>query len=75
MGRDGDERRTDRPLQTRGRVDRVRDDRVGRRKDSISYTNTGGRYDPVSDSWGAVSTGTNVPTARYWHTAVWTAPK
>ena len=32
---------------------------------------TGGRYDPSSDSWTATST-TNVPLARYSHTAVWT---
>jgi N-acetylneuraminic acid mutarotase len=33
--------------------------------------NTGGRYDPSTDSWTATST-TNAPTARFWHTAVWT---
>src|SRR5712692_3067349 len=33
--------------------------------------NTGGRYDPVSDSWTATST-SGVPTARGIHTAVWT---
>jgi hypothetical protein len=32
--------------------------------------NTGGRYDPVSDSWSATST--SGPTARAAHTAVWT---
>jgi N-acetylneuraminic acid mutarotase len=35
------------------------------------YLNTGGRYDPSTDSWTATST-TNVPEARYLHTAVWT---
>jgi N-acetylneuraminic acid mutarotase len=33
--------------------------------------NTGGRYNPNTDSW----TATNIdgaPTGRYWHTAVWT---
>src|SRR5437667_2707449 len=34
-------------------------------------TNTGGRYNPGTDSWIATST-TNAPTARDFHTAVWT---
>jgi hypothetical protein len=33
--------------------------------------NAGGRYDPLSDSW-IPTTMTNVPVARYVHTAVWT---
>jgi N-acetylneuraminic acid mutarotase len=33
--------------------------------------NTGGRYDPVTNSWTATST-TNAPEARATHTAVWT---
>ena len=33
--------------------------------------NTGGRYNPSTDSWTATST-TNAPEARYYHTAVWT---
>ena len=33
--------------------------------------NTGGRYNPSTDSWTATST-TNAPTARVGHTAVWT---
>src|SRR5439155_5926974 len=32
--------------------------------------NTGGRYDPSTDSWTATSTG-NAPDARSSHTAVW----
>jgi hypothetical protein len=32
---------------------------------------TGGRYNPSTNSWTATST-TNVPAARYLHTAVWT---
>jgi hypothetical protein len=36
-----------------------------------STTNTGGRYNPSTDSWTATST-TNAPSARYVHTAVWT---
>src|SRR5437588_10171953 len=33
--------------------------------------NTGGEYNPDTDSWTATST-TNAPSARYGHTAVWT---
>ena len=33
--------------------------------------NTGGRYNPSTDTWIATST-TNAPTARDSHTAVWT---
>src|SRR4029453_6262760 len=33
--------------------------------------NSGGRYDPVGDTWGGV-TPTGNPVARYYHTAVWT---
>jgi N-acetylneuraminic acid mutarotase len=33
--------------------------------------NTGGRYNPATDSWAATST-TNAPYARSGHTAVWT---
>jgi N-acetylneuraminic acid mutarotase len=36
-----------------------------------SYLNTGGRYNPSTDSWTATST-TNAPEARASHTAVWT---
>src|SRR5438552_12390444 len=39
--------------------------------DNSGYVNTGGRYNPSTDSWTATST-TNAPTARYLHTAVWT---
>jgi N-acetylneuraminic acid mutarotase len=35
------------------------------------YLNTGGRYNPLTDSWAATIT-TNAPTARDLHTAVWT---
>jgi N-acetylneuraminic acid mutarotase len=35
------------------------------------WLNTGGRYNPVLDSWTATST-TNVPTGRITHTAIWT---
>ncbi|MCL4266286.1 MAG: tandem-95 repeat protein [Anaerolineae bacterium] len=33
--------------------------------------NDGGRYDPVSDSWTAVTT-INAPTARWGHDTIWT---
>src|SRR6266550_2761307 len=33
--------------------------------------NTGGKYNPGTDSWTATTT-TNAPTSRYGHTAVWT---
>jgi hypothetical protein len=36
------------------------------------YFNTGGRYDPATSGWTATSTGANVPTARTFHSAVWT---
>ena len=35
------------------------------------YPNTGGRYNPITDSWRATST-TNAPSGRWGHTAVWT---
>jgi N-acetylneuraminic acid mutarotase len=36
----------------------------------IGYLNTGGRYDPATDSWVATST-VNPPERRGHHTAVW----
>jgi len=36
------------------------------------FLNTGGRYNPSSDSWIATSTGINVPSSRYFASAVWT---
>src|SRR5438105_946666 len=39
---------------------------------SGSYLNTGGRYNPGTDSWVATST-TNAPLGRFLHTAVWTS--
>jgi N-acetylneuraminic acid mutarotase len=35
------------------------------------YFDTGGKYNPSTDSWTATST-VSAPTARYFHTAVWT---
>ncbi len=36
-----------------------------------NYMNTGGRYNPASDTWTTTDS-TNAPTARSSHTAVWT---
>jgi hypothetical protein len=35
------------------------------------FMNSGGQYNPALDSWTPTSTGTNLPTARLYHTAVW----
>jgi hypothetical protein len=39
--------------------------------EQVIYLNTGGRYNPSTDTWTATST-TNAPTGRWEHTAVWT---
>lgn len=36
-----------------------------------TYLNTGGRYNPVTNSWTSTSV-TNAPSARNWPSAVWT---
>ncbi len=38
------------------------------------YLNTGGRYDPATDSWASTSTA-GAPSAREGHTAVWTGTR
>jgi hypothetical protein len=40
----------------------------------VGYTpfNTGGRYDPVNDSWERTSVDSNTPSHRAHHTAIWT---
>jgi N-acetylneuraminic acid mutarotase len=43
----------------------------GQTSSSPYFQDTGGRYDPSTDSWTATST-TSVPSARANHTAVWT---
>lgn len=43
----------------------------GQDADSLPV-NTGGRYDPSTDSWAATSTGASAPSARRGHSAVWT---
>jgi N-acetylneuraminic acid mutarotase len=39
-----------------------------------SSVNTGGQYDPVTDSWTATTTA-GAPTGRTDHTTVWTGTK
>src|SRR5437667_12236995 len=51
------------------RVDRQSNGRLGRRP--LPYFNSGGKYNPTTDTWTATST-TNAPAAREYHTAVWT---
>ena len=41
---------------------------------NTGYTNTGGRYNPVADTWQATTT-INAPSARDGHTAVWTGTR
>lgn len=43
----------------------------GRKASPNSAGNTGGRYNPTTDTWTPVTT-TGAPSARYGHTAVWT---
>jgi hypothetical protein len=44
--------------------------------DTLTYFNTGGRYDPVGDSWMVSgTTTTDAPTGRATHTAVWTGSR
>jgi N-acetylneuraminic acid mutarotase len=38
-------------------------------------TNTGGRYNPATDTWTRTSIGVDVPEARFQHTAVWTGDR
>jgi N-acetylneuraminic acid mutarotase len=38
---------------------------------ALNFFNTGGRYNPGTDSWAATTT-TDAPTGRAYHTAVWT---
>ena len=58
------------PIAAHGSLDRQRNDRLGRTT-MAQLLNTGGRYNPSTDSWTATST-TNAPAARGVHTAVWT---
>jgi N-acetylneuraminic acid mutarotase len=42
----------------------------GRFEDLVTFTNSGGRYDPTTNTWSAMST-MNAPEARVWHVATW----
>ena len=42
--------------------------------DDSSYFNTGGRYDPITDSWTAIQL-TGAPAARASHSAIWTGSR
>ena len=44
----------------------------GGRNDYYIRTDTGGRYDPVTDTWMPTGVGPNVPSPRDTHTAIWT---
>jgi N-acetylneuraminic acid mutarotase len=46
--------------------------RIGDTVDATNIVNTGGIYDPVTDTWTATNTGTNVPAPRFLHNGVWT---
>ena len=39
---------------------------------ALNDTNTGGRYDPATDTWTLTSLNLGVPSERRNHTAVWT---
>ncbi|HJQ99160.1 MAG TPA: MopE-related protein [Candidatus Polarisedimenticolaceae bacterium] len=40
-----------------------------------NYYNSGGEYDPITDTWIATSLGGSAPTARSGHMAVWTGSR
>lgn len=40
--------------------------------DSTQYLNTGGRFNPTTNTWTATSTGANVPVAQFESAFVWT---
>ena len=40
-------------------------------QDSGGVTNSGGRYDPIANTWVATATGGATPTQRLEHTAIW----
>ena len=43
----------------------------GEAGDGYAFQNTGGRYSPSTNTWTPTSTGSNVPSERRFHTAVW----
>ncbi len=44
----------------------------GPTQSSSTDLNTGGRYNPATNSWTATSIGSNVPSVRVVHSAIWT---
>jgi len=56
---------------------RLQDDCLGGygSNDYLNSGGLGGQYDPVTDAWTATPTGSNVPAARSYHTAIWTGSK
>jgi N-acetylneuraminic acid mutarotase len=46
----------------------------GDRDGSGNVTDSGGQYDPATDSWSDLSTA-GAPTARQYHTALWMASR
>src|SRR5213593_2532263 len=70
MERDLDDERSVATLLAHSRLVREPDGRLGG-TDPTQYFDTGGRYDPSADVWTATST-VNAPSARAFHTAVWT---
>src|SRR5690606_40491178 len=44
----------------------------GSELDGGSFVNTGGRYDPSADTWGAPTDTFGSPVPRMFHSAVWT---
>ena len=43
--------------------------------DGLSSMNTGGRYDPSTDTWTPTSTGANLPEARDAFETAWTGSR
>ena len=54
-------------------LDRLQDDRLGRVRRQ-RHLNNGGLYDPVANAWTATTTA-SAPSARDYHTAVWTGSR
>jgi hypothetical protein len=43
--------------------------------DSVTFLNSGGKYDPISDTWLSPPSTINAPAARSGHSAIWTGTK
>jgi N-acetylneuraminic acid mutarotase len=44
----------------------------GSTDDTTTMLDTGSRYDPASDSWQPIASGSDSPQGRVFHTTVWT---